>query len=253
MATKAKEVKKEEDSKYRRMCENSSDCSFEKHTRVLSDMEVTSCTQCFHILSWNKISIDKKSTAPKSQVIGTADPVEEKPKSVTVKVHKPEIEAIVDAVPNVSIVTIEKDQSDTDKDAEKLREIFAGVDDIMDKVENNQVKTAEVSTAPEVAAVVDFDPFEDQEPVAAPSPKIGFFQIEKIMRKEVEVVRLILINETKTAKFIIDKETEKERADKIEARPDSMIGKYVKAEYFKLDEKGNPIDPVYISLAHNPS
>lgn len=255
MATKEKEVVKEEDPMYKKICDNSNDCSCERTTRVLSDMEVSSCSQCFHVLSWQKISIDKKSAAPKSRAVISEESIgPPAAKTKVVKVEKPALEKMEEALvelaeagPNIVMAAMPREETDTDKDAAKLREVFAGVDDIMANVQSNTVKTAGQHKEVSASVIPDFNPFEDAEPIEA-KPEIGFYQIEKIIRKEKELIRLILINESRTAKFILDKETQEEKANKIEANPTSMIGKYVKAEYFELDDKGNPVNPVYVSV-----
>lgn len=254
---KKKEQKPKEDPKYMKLCENSASCSAERSTKVLSDMTVTSCTQCFHVLSWEKISIDKKSDAPKSKAGKSEEKApEQKPKASTtvVKMEAPksDLETIAEESPNIHIVKPSPEvETDTDKDAAKLREVFAGVDSIMESVEKGAVKQA--SEEPETAVAVDddFDPFAEPEPVKT-EPKIGYFKIESIRRKETNVIRFIMFNSDETAKFILDKETEPAKAEAVEKRPESVVGKYMKAEFTALNDKLCPVDPVYIAVAVKP-
>jgi hypothetical protein len=199
---------------YVKMCTNSGACDQERKTSNLGNMMVTSCTQCFHIFGWEKISEKEK--------IATEKPINKKP------VEKEKVTEAPDP---------------TKEQADELKKVFAGADKIL---KETMEMTSE--TAAEVTAEIEDEEFDPMAELNEPEPvkQEKGFQIISVKVKSENTVRIIC-GGTKLNWFI-DIETDPAKVAKIKANNSILVGKFIHVEYLGIDENLNPKDPKYLSI-----
>lgn len=228
MSKKKTEI--EEDPTYRKICTSLKSCSAERKVFVSGDMSITSCHQCFQVLDWEKISTPKIKLEEKAK-----NKMPEPVKEVVVEEYMEPTPVVETPKFKININKVEnKEDDETAKKAENMRKVFAEVDSIMEN------PVAVKKTVPEVSVITD--------PFGESVVKQSFFEINDAKGKNATTVRLVVWNEEKNNKWLLDVETNAEKVIMIAKNPSLMIGKYVKVEYLSLDSKQNPVDPKYLGM-----
>lgn len=225
-----KKETKEENPMYRKMCENSNDCTCERKSKKIEDMEITSCSQCFHIFEWQKIVVDKKSEAPESKV----DKKPEETKA-TEKVKEPVNEKVES-----------KSDDETASNAKEMQEAFAEVDNITADIDNMTGSKKKEAAPEKEVEVDDLDPFADREPEEVKTVE-GTFVIKDCKIKSATTVRMVCEG-SKDKRWALDIESEAEKVAKIGKNPGALIDKKIKVEYMGFDNEGRPNNPKYLAI-----
>lgn len=211
---------------YRKICKNSTDCTSEKNKKVIEDMEITSCSQCFHVFEWQKIVVDKKSVVP-----------------MPTEINKPEgwREPVKDRMEKIE----SKSDIETASNAKEMQKAFAEVDNIAADIDNLTGKKKAVREE-KAAEVENIDPFTDSKPEQVQVNE-GTFVIKDCKIKSSTTVRMICVG-TKDKRWALDIESEPAKVARLATNPNILIDKSIKVEYTGLDNEGRPNEPKYLAI-----
>jgi hypothetical protein len=242
---------------YMAICENSKTCTQPSKHTDLGDMMLETCSHCMARRSWiTKAELAKIEKAKAKEDEKALKQTEKETAKAEKKAEKPVVAKVIsEPTPEVLDIEIEGEvtpvvsekvdpQEDLQikKNAEEMKNAFASIDKLVSTSGLNKSEITEVVKGLDD----DYNPFEDGNAQEKAEENFVIKDFKPVSDEEVDLICDTLNGKNR---FKVRVTTSPEKIKMIVNNPTKIIDKKAKVEFKGYDDKGRPIDPVYLGFA----